>query len=559
MPRLVATDGPGRGGAWPLPDHAIVLGRDPENGIYVNDGRASRHHAELRPGDGGWVLADCGSRNGTWHNGARIDGSVALRPGDRIEIGRTVLVFDPLNAGSVSLGPSDSKIEEPGDDSTSVLSVPVAGHTSAFLRLDEQSLDTARDPLARLQLIYTFSDRLRGCLEMERLAGILLDTIADVIRPDRAALLLRDEKSGEMVPFASRARTGDLAPPAGLQVSRTVVRRALKELSAIVITDTSLDEMAADSKSILFGRIGSVVCVPLVSGEDVHGVLYMDVISRPRDFPRHTLELLGGIASQAAMALGNCLHHRRELASRDVRMQLDVANRIHDALLPLEHFETETVEAHAFSHPSARIGGDYHGVFPTPAGPLFAISDGTGHGIGAAMIMTTARAYLKAVLSCTDLPPAGIMSSLNSLLCEDLEPGLFVSSLLMRIEDGGRRLSYVMAGHEPPLLYRAAEDRFIELETGGLVLGLSPGQFYGDAESVELRPGDRLLLYTDGATEQVNAAGEEFGIDRLRNALRECAMRTPRETLDRIADMIDGWRGEIEQGDDVTAMVIAVR
>ncbi len=560
MSRLVATEGPGKGGAWVLPDRSVILGRDPGNEVYINDGRASRHHAELRPDGGGWVLTDCGSRNGTWHNGERIAGLVTVEPGDRIEVGRTVLLFDPLKAGSISLGPSDSRLEKPGDDSTtSVVSVPVVDASTTVLRLDEQSLDVARDPVARLQLIYTFGDRVRGCLDIERLAEILLETVMNVVQPDRAAVLLRDEASGEMTPFASRTCAKDLAPATGLQISRTVVRRALDELSAIVITDTSLDESAADSRSIVLGRIGSVVCVPLVSGDEIHGVLYMDVISRPRDFPRHTLELLGGIASQAALAVSNCLHHRRELKSRDVQMQLDVANRIHTALLPQEHFETETVEAHAFSHPSARIGGDYFGVFPTSGGPLFTISDGTGHGIGAAMIMTTARAYLKAILSCSDMPPAVIMSSLNSLLCEDLEPGLFVSSLLLRIEDGGRRLSYVMAGHEPPLLYRAAEDAFIELKTGGLVLGLSSGQFYQDAEPIELQPGDRLLLFTDGVTEQVNHDDQEYGIGRLKEMLRSCAETTAKEALDKIEDSIDDWRGDVEQGDDVTVMVIEIK
>jgi len=440
-----------------------------------------------------------------------------------------------------------------------VVSVPVSSRPGAELPLDQRAADEARDPLARLQLIYGFSDRIRGCLDLQKLAGVLLDTMMEVLKPDRAALLLTDAESGEMKPFASRTASRDTTGACSFRISRSTVRRALDERATIVIRDTSTDRAVAESESVVFGRIGSIVCIPLVSGDDVYGLIYLDVLTRSRDFPRHTLELLGGIASQAALAVGNCLHHLNELRNRDVQMQLDVAHRIHNALVSGEHFETETLEAFALSRPSARVGGDYYGFFPTHCGPLFTISDGTGHGVGAALIMSTGRAYLKAVLSCADLPLAGIMSLLNSLLCEDLEPGLFVSSLLMRFEEGGRLLRYVMAGHEPPLLFRASRDCFIELQEGGLVLGLAPGQVYEQAPPVETQPGDRILLFTDGVIEQTNSGGEEFGMARLRDAFRESASKPLRECVESIADCADAWRGEIDQSDDLTMLMIELK
>lgn len=539
-----------------LPPGSAVVGRDPGNPIYLNDGRASRHHAEFRPQNGGWLLVDSGSRNGTWLNGSRVSQPAPLAPGDRIQIGHSTLVFDPLNATSARMGPSDSHVNRPPDR---VMQIPVEETTGGSgMPLDSTTTSLARDPLVRLQLVYQFSDSLRGCFDLQKLAQIVLNVMFQVVTPDRAVLLLRDE-AGAMKPFASRERSPDQSPAARPAVSQSIVRRSAEQRATVVVADTSLDDALAEQKSIVMGRIGSVVCCPLVSGDDVYGVMYMDVVSRHRDFERHQLELLNGIASQAALAIGNCLHHLDELKHRELRMQLDVAARIHDRLLSDEHYESETLEAHAMNRPSARVGGDCFGVHPTPRGPLFTISDSTGHGIGAALMMSTARAYLRAVLACADLPLPGVMATLNSLLCDDMEPGLFVTSLLLRIEDGGRRLRYVMAGHEPPLLYRASEDRFVELDTGGLVLGLSSSQFYDEAPSVDLQPGDRILLFTDGVIEQRNSNADEFGIERLAEVLRSQAGKSAREALESVADAVDAWRGESDQGDDVTMMLIHVR
>src|SRR5690606_19323743 len=128
----------------------------------------------------------------------------------------------------------------------------------------------------------------------------------------------------------------------------------------------------------------------------------------------------------------------------------------HDHLLPNREFSSDLMEICGWNRQSSGVGGDYFGLFQSPRGPLVAIGDSTGHGVGAALLMVTARAYLRGAVESQDAPVEQLLTILKRLLTPDMDSGLFVSMLNLRFEEDGQRIRYSTAGHEPPLIYRSA-------------------------------------------------------------------------------------------------------
>ncbi len=561
MSKLVLLNGAAAGKVFELSEASHTLGRDSHNGIYVPDGRASRQHAEISCERGLYVIRDLGSSNGTWINGQRINDPQVLASGDRIGIGRSVLSFecDEPRRENVTEGTETTTHKEDIDKVESIST----GDDLTLLAWKKEEIEKGGidDPLVRLKTIYHYADRMRRSWDIKSLSQVLLDAIFEILRPDRAGILLpKAPGSREFVSYTVRtSKAPSKNEKEEITIPQTILNRLLEERAMIVVPDTSKDRETSEAVSILAQHIGTVVACPLVSGEDIYGILYMDMYKSCDEINRSVLELFSGIASQAALAVGNCLNHMSELKNRDVKMQLDVAHKIHDRLLPNEPYETEKLWIGGINRPSSRVGGDYFDVFNTERGELVTISDSTGHGIGAALIMTTARAYLKALVNKSDPTMEEIVRGLNALLSTDLDPGLFVTQAFLRLEEGGEKLSYLIAGHEPPFLFRRSERRFINLETGGLAIGIQPDFRYKRADPIHLTSGDRIYLFTDGILEQEDREGEQFGHNRLKEAIMNASDADPQGSLHLIIKAVDEWRAGVDQGDDYTISLIEIK
>jgi sigma-B regulation protein RsbU (phosphoserine phosphatase) len=539
----------------PLDGEPLVLGRSPQADIIIDDNRASRRHARIHHHEGIYLIEDLNSRNGTLVNGVRIDVPRQLHPGDEIVIGGLNAVFDPHQATAVAMVPGgdSQRLRE-----SSSSNVPL-GDEGTLLRFSpgQSSRLGRRDPLVRLQIIYHFADRMRRCFGMDELLVCILDALFEVLAPDRAVVLLRDPRTGNMTSAASRQR--DSHGEKRIPVSTSIISQAIASRSPVIARDAISDQRFEASQSIVASRIGTAVCMPMIAGDELCGLLYLDFLVRLHPLEDADLDLLAGLANQSAMAIGNALHHAEEVERRELEMQLGVARRVHDRLLSHTECDSDGVRVRSLNRPSKQVGGDYLGVLIRPEGVVLAVADGTGHGIGAALLMSTARAYLLALLADGTCQLPEVVSRLNRLVCEDVDPGLFVSLGLISIDRQHRCLSGVCAGHEPPLLYRAAENRFIELPTGGTVLGLDPFGSYDALTPVPLLPGDRILLFTDGIVEQLNNREEEFGFARLRQAIVEAGEGPAEELLATVLGRVDAWRGEVEQGDDYSLMAVEIR
>lgn len=587
MPKIVIVKGPETGRTIAIGDEPLVIGRGAGAGLVLDDGRVSRRHAIIqRDGKGGWEIRDLRSSNGTLLNNEPVHDTAPLESGDRVTIGRVTLCFDPLNTTAVRL---HAKEAGRGETSIAVDRLPVGDQARLLgLQIGQGHDIDIEDPLVRLKIVYHYADVMRNCYELDDVVGHVLEAVATILRPDRSAVLLRDARTGALAPAGSRTKADDSdttrgapqdegsasgggssegpasagAPPLGgpLHISTTILDRAVKEGRPIISLNAAADDRFEGADSVVVEHIGSAVACPLVARGETLGVLYLDTVSRQQLFGEPELELITGIANQAAMAIANVERHRTLLADNEARMNLAVARRIHDHLVPDLSMDNGVAAAYGWNRACAQVGGDHFGFFEnTRRGPLFTIGDSTGHGVGAALLMSTARAYLIGAMALSSPSLEELMTTLNKLMEPDTGEGLFVTFLLARIDPEGPRLRTCIAGHEPPLLYRPSTDGFIEVPPGSAPLGLVEGSEYKENEPIDLQPGDRICLFTDGVAEQRSSAGGEFGIEGLKRAIRKSAAQPPKDAVATIAKILDDYRGRIDQEDDFTLVLIEVK
>jgi len=250
-----------------------------------------------------------------------------------------------------------------------------------------------------------------------------------------------------------------------------------------------------------------------------------------------------------------------EVADRVVmKRDLEIARDIQSWLLPPNPPEIPGLRIAFATRPANTVAGDYYDIFPRPASAqtsfLFVVADVAGKSIPAALLMATMQASLR-TLSATSSTLRDLAQGLNHYACTNSQGGLrYTTAFLAEFDPASRVFTYINAGHNNPVLRRATGEveRFI---AGGLPFGIKDDATY-DSGNASLRPGDWLLIFTDGLVEATNSTDQEYGETRMLNVLNAGANDTPAELLHRMMADLDIFVGATPQHDDVTCMLIKV-
>ncbi|MFO0934582.1 MAG: GAF domain-containing SpoIIE family protein phosphatase [Planctomycetota bacterium] len=424
----------------------------------------------------------------------------------------------------------------------------MSGHT--FLTgdrvRDQRNVDLLLDAVVELYGTADLATRVRRAV----------DRAIRVTGAERGILLLGDA-AGEPVPHTARDGKGaDLPKP--LTYSRTAVRDVWTTRAPKLMTGTDSGQAFDPSKSALALKLRSILAVPLVVGDRGLGVLYVDsrfVTKEFTDGDRAVFEALAGLVS---VALEQSRLADEEAERKRLAAEMDAARRIQQSFLPRDLPSLPGYDVATLSRPCVETSGDYLDVVALDGGRVgLAVGDVSGHGLPAALFMTSARALLRGLLHA-DADPAAVFARINAYLCHDLPDDGFMSFFLGILDPASRTLSWVSAGHNPPLL-RRADGTTTELRRTGTVFGIDDEARYAVHGPVPFGPGDALLVYTDGLFEARAPDGRgEWGEEAMSASFgaHVAAGRTSQGVLDGLVTDLAAHVGSRPLDDDVTGLVV---
>jgi serine phosphatase RsbU (regulator of sigma subunit) len=527
------------------------LGRAPENKIVVNDSAVSRKHAEILLRDGAYWIQDLKSKNGTKVNGTLIQAISPLNPGDRIDIGPCQIHFGREREPSSAARVADTKA--PG----TVHAVPLADlvHASQSVTNLKAIAATGASP-QRMAKFFEGMERLGPALlahkPMAELFQFIVDLTSEVLNSDRTVLILRGEDGQELIPKATKQRGSTVGQE--IVVSRSIARRAIDDRTAILTSDAQSDERFKEQQSVIRQRINSAMCVPLWHEDEVLGVLYVDNVAAPIPYEHTDLLILTHIGHLAAVKILETKSLEELQLKRQMEEELHRAADLQQSLLPDEPLLSPPYRIAGKNIPSLDVGGDYFDFIEGDARTLtVGLGDVAGKGMPAALLMTNLHASVRAhVESQSELPV--VMARLNRAIHHAVRGERFITLVLIAIDRASGGLRYVNAGHNPPFLVHASGETEM-LSVGGLLLGMFPEATYESAE-LKLKPGEILVLYSDGVTEARDGSDDEYGEERLASFLRENRSMDPEHLVDALIRTVREFSKDGKPGDDVTVAVI---
>lgn len=301
---------------------------------------------------------------------------------------------------------------------------------------------------------------------------------------------------------------------------------------------------------------GIVLFLPLQQQGQTCGVLGLGPRLTGQSYSSEDRSLLEAIGALALSAIRNSFLLDEQIEKQRMEEEMQLARTIQQELLPETLPEVPGVQLAAVAEPAREVGGDYFDAIRLGDGRLLlAIADVTGKGVGAALLMANVQACLHALLPMP-LPLEDVVAQINRVICQNTSADRFITFFAGVFDPRTQTFDYVNAGHNPPMLVRGETGAVELLEEGGLLLGVMAGMPYGRGR-VELRPGDTLALFTDGVTEAMGEAEEEFGEERLEALLTQHRALDPATLVTLMRREIADFTGSEDQlSDDLTAIML---
>ena len=527
-----------------------IVGRDESADVVLPSEAVSRHHAKIARTEDGYLVEDLWSRNATFVNRRRVRRHL-LKDGDVVDVCEFRLVF---HRGSEDEGPRGHKptmafadTPEAGDRP---VTLPVGADGS--LAQPEADADEVARLRSRLAMIYQVTDAIDITMSLDESLDKLLDIFPQA---DVAVLMLRDRNTETMAPRASRLRSG--LDPSQVTVSSTVMRKTAERGQALLSTAAAEDPRLHQTMTIKRHSIASLMCAPLLYREEVTGLLYVDSRRPGVAFHEDDLALLTWVGKEISLAVERAEMRRELLRRQRVERDMHLAAEVQRSFLPDGPPSVAGYEF-ALHHVSALgVGGDFYDFLPLGEGRLaLVLGDVSGKGISAALLMARLSSHTRFLaLQCE--APGELLGRLNAMLVERAPRGTFVTMLYGVLDLAARRLTVASAGHLPPLRVLPEPGQVEEVDLSRqFPLGALEGQEY-EAVTLDLHPGDHMVLHTDGLIDASNSAGDWYGENRLQRVVAS-APRQPQAMLDALLTDLGAFADEAGQSDDMTAIVFRV-
>lgn len=548
---LTAIKGPGPASFEVLPPGPWVIGRSADCDLQLTGSEhVSRRHATLMyqasAGGGTWFIKDNHSSHGTSLNGVRLD------PDRRYPLATKDVIEALPWALSVSL-PSADKIDH-------MTTIQTRVQPQAEVDIQPVMPDPGyQQQLQRLQLLFDGSERFHKTTNVQELAEAVLEMLATGTSFPNMAMLGPLDKDGGIPVIDQRGAM--LMPDGSPRLSRSLIQSAS---AGNPVRLSNKPDQAVTSRSIAELGIAHAVCIPLLIGRAAVGYLYLDHRQSDGSSGHATEEeaqFAVAIGRLTALAWANLRRQEMQLRTERIDTEIKIAVATQRLVLPAGRVTRGPFQCLGESRPgSDMLSGDFFDIIPVgDHDAAVVLGDVCGKGVAASIWTTAAQGFLRASLR-TSRDLADIVSGLSRYMQERSEHGMFMSLWIGLFDAEQQQLSYVDAGHGYALLL-SGQPPAVQLnrlaDAGGPLIGIEDTAEYEQA-TADFTPGQRVLVVSDGITEQLNPAANDrkhqFGIEGVLTAA--AGVRSPGKELDAIYDAVTAHAQGKALSDDATVVLV---
>ncbi|MEJ7623021.1 MAG: SpoIIE family protein phosphatase [Pyrinomonadaceae bacterium] len=549
MANLVVKHATGPADTLPLTRLRTTIGRSARSDVCIPDAFASRLHCEIRQeGDSYW-LHDLGSANGTRLDGTPVQTNLPLHQGSEIQIGETRILFE--NDFRPAMPSSSTLISDYTDglNPSNTISLPALRNPTTDI-LD--SAATSRTDL--LGLISKVGVALLSSSGLDDTLNQVASLVFDAVPAERVVIMLRDAKSNDEMQIKVARNRGSESTIAEVRISRAIMTEVVENGRSVLTSDAQQDARFASQTLVLQG-IRSVLAVPLsVDERYVFGIIYVDSPTHQAMFATEHLDILTTLASVASIRVENASLLDERINRERMEKELELATEIQQRFQPAGPPIIAGYEFQGISFSCYEIGGDYYDFIERHDGKmLVALGDVSGKGTAAALLMSSLHAAIHGQCAA-ETPLERTVTSINEYLTENTPSNRFVTLFIAELEPATGDLTFINAGHNPPVIGRA-DGRIELLSSGGLPLGLMGFAEY-ETGHANIGPGDVLFIYSDGVSEANNLNEDEFGMDRLTETIRANVARSASGLRDKVEAALSSFTGTAPANDDITLVIV---
>jgi phosphoserine phosphatase RsbU/P len=529
VPRLVITDALGRR-IVAIDKPLFSIGRRSETDLRLPGADISRVHAEITLENGKCTIRDKQSRFGTFVNNERTNERV-LAHGDQIRFGQ-------------------------------------AGDTEIVFFVDDEAPSVERSAISAATELRQMAALLEGLRALgsgrvlDDVLSLVLDSAIEVTGAERGFIML-GRQAVQLEFKLARARGKVTLPGRTFETSRKIPESVFTTGKQTIVEDLLDGDLAQLHTGTVALGIRHVLCTPLrlvryveraeqKGADEIIGVLYLDSRERGALRSASATAALDTLSAEAALAIENARLYREALDKAKFEQELKVAAAIQQSLLPVGNRDGDFFSTAAESIACRAVGGDFYDYVDLPTGRFgFILGDVAGKGSPAALLAAAVLGMFSAEATY-QTGAATLITRLNTGLFRRAIESRFLTTFYGMLGPDGS-FTYCNAGHNAPLLVSGSEIR--RLETGGVVLGLFEHASF-EEETLTLRPGDLIIAFSDGVTEALDPAGDEYTDDRLVACARAHAGEGPQQMLNALLADVKAFCADATQSDDVTVVMV---
>jgi serine phosphatase RsbU (regulator of sigma subunit) len=548
MPQLIIKNADSSTENYSISRLRTTIGRSARSDVCIPDAFASRLHAEVRQeGDGFW-LQDLGSANGTRYNGTVVANPTPILSGGEIQIGETKIVFKDdkkeVNKNATLIADNTQAL----DPSMTISFSRKKNPTSEIL----ESHFSSRNEL--LGLISKVGVALLSSSGLDETLKQVANLVFEAVPADRVVIMLKDESEDDGMKIAVARERGKDTQPDEVRISRIVMEEVMVNGKSVLTADAQHDPKFASQTMALLG-VRSVMAVPLsVNESEVFGIIYADSPTYETQFTEEHLNILTTLASVASIRVENATLTEERIERERMERELELAAEIQQRFQPSAPPVMEDYELQGISFACYEIGGDYYDFIPRHNGKmLIALGDVSGKGTAAALLMSSLHAAIHAQTAARSSLSV-MVKSVNEYLSFNTPSNRFITFFVAELDPVSSEITYINAGHNPPLVARN-NGLIEELESGGFPLGIMPMAEF-EVGKIIIEPGESVIVFSDGVNEAENINGEEYGMDRFKDVVKNNITKSAAGMRDKIESSVSSFTKTAPANDDITLVIV---